>query len=202
MRSSISWAPRPGWALGGVLGAALLLAELWVAGLSLFAPHVDRDYADFYISGARSCWVVPGEGARDGADLRVSDIAIGKLSHDDACYLLGAGWSFVEKWGVWSAGPVVSLNLPVVAGKHAVVLTVSAFSPKNRQSVRIFVNGAERGGAFVPAAIKSTLLIDVPPGTSALHIVLRIKHPLAPASLGLGGDQRQLGIALISIHWQ
>ncbi len=185
------------------LGAALLLAELCVAGLSLFAPRVDRDYADFYITGARSCWVVPGSDTRDAADLRVDDIAVGKLSHSDACYLLGAGWSFVETWGVWSDGPVVGLDLPVVAGKHAVLLTVVGFSPQNRQSVRILINGAAQGSAFVPAARRSTLSISVPPSAMGeLHITLRIKHPGSPAAAHLGGDERQLGLGLIAIHWQ
>ena len=192
MRSSIK-------RLGPLLGALLLLAELGIAMLAVAAPHVSETYYDFYIAGSRSCWLPDKVARRTADELRVPRIEVAALRGPAACYFLNGGWSGIEDWGVWSDGPVSGIELPRLAGKTKVSFTVIAYSPRDRQSVKIDVDGVSTGSMFVPNQGRTTLTVNVPPGPEPdLHVTFRIKHPAAPQGVP---DKRRLGIGLIAVDW-
>ena len=185
------------------LGLVLLLGELGVLGLSLFHPRVDAYYRSYYIAGDRNCWLQDRQAKAATAALRTIEIKIATLSPPEACFLLDGGWSGQEKWGVWSNGRVASLDLPVVAGSHRLEITLTAFSPHNRQSVTIRLNGAFAGRYFVTSRNVSTLQVAVPPGAAGnLKLSFWIRHPASPSFFAVGNDQRQLGIGLIALRWK
>ena len=202
-RSAHGTAPSRASAWLAGLGLALLLGEIGVLGLSLFYPRVDAYYRSYYIAGARSCWLQDWQEAAATAALRTAEVRIAALNSTEACFLLDGGWSEPEKWGVWSNGRVASLELPVVAGATRLEITLIAFSPHNRQSVAIRLNGIPAGRYFVSSRNVSTLQVAVPPGASGnLDVSFRIRHPASPSLFALGADQRQLGIGLIALRWK
>ena len=188
-----------------VLGGALLLGELCLLGLSLFHPRVDRYYRSYYIDAARPCWLQDWQADTARTKLRVETIKIAALGANDGCFLLDGGWSRIEPWGVWSNGRIARLDLPVpvVGGRHRLEITLIGFSPHDRQSVAISLNGKPAGRYFVSSKRPSTLALAIPADAAGdLTISFRIKHPASPSFLNLGNDQRRLGIGLIALNWK
>ena len=202
MPSCTDPAPRAAVLLAA-LGLVLLLGELGVLGLSLFHPRVDAYYRSYYITGDRNCWLQDGQAKAAITDLLAARIEVAALSPHVACFLLDGGWSDMEKWGVWSDGRVASLELPVLAGSQRLEVTLIAFSPRDRQSVAVFLNGVAAGRYFVSSRQVSTLALAVPPGAAGnLLVSFRIRHPVAPSFFRAANDQRRLGIGLIALHWK
>lgn len=124
--------------------------------------------------------------------------------------LLGAGWGAPEAQGVWSATahPTVHLRLDGgVSGAMALkfdmdTLTSLNFAP-GAQIVRVSVNDAsQRIWSFEAGKEQpQPLVLQVPadPGSQALKIAFEIDRPMQPSKLGIGADERELGVFLRSI---
>ena len=189
MRSSINY-------LGPSIALTLLLGEICISWLSLFHPRVDKLFADYYIVGSRPCWMSTSMVQQAATSLRTDHIKLSQLDQIDACYVLEAGWSEIESWGVWSNARNVKIELPVVAGTSLITLTMIGASPQNRQSIRVSINNSLVGTFFVPNNKRSLVLLPVPyDPQNQLEISIRIKHLVRASER----DSRELGIGLIAI---
>ena len=115
------------------------------------------------------------------------------------------GWApYGEAWGTWSDGASASLLLPVPAGNPKMVyLTVRAFVNEKHpaQQVDAYINGA-LVKHFELRNFTSNLM-DIPISPAVLKdeffkLELKIQSPASPKALGLGDDDRQLGIGAIN----
>jgi len=184
------------------LGLTLILLEIALIGLGMFYPRVDGYYADYYINRYRTCWLTPAIAQGAESALRATPLTISALAPASACLLLKRGWSDPEPWGVWSDGKIAQLEVPARPREKLLVLTITAFSPRNRQVVTVHVNDTYAGKFFVPSARVTKLSIAVPPDAKGDMIIsFRIKHPSRPADFGGGIDQREIGLGLIGIAW-
>ncbi len=108
------------------------------------------------------------------------------------------GLSTPEAWGAWSLGEVVRLefNFPLPK-RFSLHISASAFGPNVGKEFVVKV-GAERE-SFVLGARRSEVVLgfDNHGGESALEIL--VPNPVSPASLGVGKDQRVIGIGLSEI---
>jgi hypothetical protein len=180
------------------LGLAILLFEAGVTLAGVIHPRVDQYYRDYYITRTRPCWLTPAKAAAAQAALAVDTVKVAGLDPVTSCFLLEQGWSFVEPWGVWSLGRHAAIELPYRPGDDRVVLTLQAFSKTAWQGVTVFENHRRVGRFFLAKRAVTRLQLPVPPATGQdLEISFVIRHPARP-----GGDQRLLGIGLISIAWQ
>ena len=118
-------------------------------------------------------------------------------------YLL-AGWSHPELWGTWSNAKValITLPLPTAGNPKQLNLTMRAFLPQGYpiQDVEIWVNGFKeqtlalsQETTTVSIALTSQVLKD-----GYLMLGFRLNNPISPKKIGLGDDDRELGIGLIS----
>ena len=115
------------------------------------------------------------------------------------------GWApYGEAWGTWSDGASASLLLPLPVGNPRMInLTVRAFVNEKHpiQQGDVYINGT----LVKHFELKdfASNLIEVPISTSVLKdeffkLELKIQSPASPKALGLGADDRQLGIGAIS----
>jgi hypothetical protein len=122
-------------------------------------------------------------------------------------YLL-SGWSQAEDWGVWSDGPIATMQLTdtVLAGKSSAELVIEArgFVTQSQptQRVRVRVNGADAGELLLGWDITSTTL-QVPAEalkSSPLKIEMVPENPISPTTTGTSSDKRLLGVGLKSLQ--
>ena len=116
-------------------------------------------------------------------------------------FVLGAGWSIPEAWGVWSDGKSATLRLPIPDGERGDLrlrVLALAISRTGRQDVRVLVGGREVASwsygsqqasemkeAVIPAAL-------VPAGDE-IEIAFEMANPGPPAN---SADTRNLGLGL------
>lgn len=123
----------------------------------------------------------------------------------DGGFILGSNWGQREKWGVWSEGNVVTLNIP--CGDEALLmdkgftlsLELKSFS---NQNVKFTTNGHTLWQGEILGKPK---VISFPISADTCHkdeiiISINISNPISPRELGLSDDQRKLGIGLISFE--
>ena len=117
--------------------------------------------------------------------------------------LLLAGWSFAEKWGIWSDAPIARLRLPIGAkrGMWKALITFRAFG-KERAVVPVDVTlgpTSQTTAWLVPAnqIVRKELTVE----SDSADITLQLAFPNAasPFELGSSGDRRRLGIGLITL---
>ena len=125
---------------------------------------------------------------------------------------LGGSWAWPEEWGVWSNGNQAKMILPVpksslgVAPKH-LKLTIRAFVSElhPKQDVEVFVDQMPPQLATLTSQEKNTWVINLPPDVDKKkYIVLQFdfKNPASPKDVGgVPGDDRKLGIGLISAYF-
>jgi hypothetical protein len=122
-------------------------------------------------------------------------------------YLEG-GWSVPENWGVWSLDKRASLSLPLPAQTpKKLIIDAQAFigGSQTSQDIEILINGVPQ--------VKTTLNkrfgneIEVPLSSSALNsekLKLDFLFPTAvsPKTLGVGIDERPLGMGLEALRYE
>jgi hypothetical protein len=121
--------------------------------------------------------------------------------------ILEAGWGHLEDWGVWSIEPQARLKLPIQANQPSTIdFTVRAFvSPKHpTQRVEIWVNGQLQKTVSLNAFEGNRFSVKVPATDSTAKqsalIIFKMPDAISPKSLGLGADDRKLGIGLEQIR--
>jgi hypothetical protein len=127
-------------------------------------------------------------------------------------FLIGVGgsWAWPEEWGVWSNGDQAKMILPLPQGSlpKQLKLTVRAFvSPLHpKQDVEVFIDQMPPQSISLSSSDANTWLINLPPNIDKrkyLELQFRFKNPASPKDVGgVPGDDRKLGIGLISAQFQ
>lgn len=127
-------------------------------------------------------------------------------------FLIGVGgsWAWPEEWGVWSNGDQAKMILPLPQGSlpKQLKLTVRAFvSPLHpKQEFEVFVDQMPPQVASLSNPESNTWVINLPPDVDKkkyLELQFLFKNPASPKDVGgVPGDDRKLGIGLISAQFQ
>ncbi len=142
----------------------------------------------------------------DSLRMRVAPGPHGMGQGGDGAVFLGSGWNQPESWGVWSEGTQPALLLPCneqqyFKPEHKFTLAL-ALRPFGRQEVTIIGSGGTLWEGTLEGAEQVVRFAVPPENCRAGRYKIRLKLPGAasPASLGLSGDSRQLGVGLASLE--
>jgi hypothetical protein len=119
------------------------------------------------------------------------------------CFLR-KGWGQNEDWGVWSLGQYANLALFMPSGQpKTVTLDVRAFiNPKHpTQTAYISINGVYQKKVLLGNKERNQIELTIPPssyGKEWIEIEFAMPQAISPEELGMGNDNRKLGIGLIS----
>ena len=130
-------------------------------------------------------------------------------------FLIGTGgsWAWPEEWGVWSNGDQAKMILPIpqhgtLNSPKQLKFTVRAFiSPLHpKQDVEVFIDQMPPQSITLTNAESNSWVINLPPDLDQkkyLELQFRFKNPISPKDVGgVPGDDRKLGIGLISAQLQ
>ncbi|MFA9216865.1 MAG: hypothetical protein ACEQSK_07135 [Sphingomonadaceae bacterium] len=204
---SIGTLAAPRNANAGIVLAGGLPDDLHEVATLITAP--DNRY------GAQLACRRPGSTARwvvlDGACLDLwqhpPGSRLGFRQSDDAPPCSIQGFSHAEAYGSWSIAPQASLRCPIprLHGQRprSIVLQTEAFLQRiGQQRLQLSVNGgAQQTTLYQTAAPQRIELVLPADGSSELTLRLALPDARSPATLGLGPDQRQLGILLQSLEF-
>jgi len=119
------------------------------------------------------------------------------------CFLT-KDWGQNEDWGVWSTGsnPQLALLMPRDTPK-TLTLDVRAFinSQHPRQQVNITINGALQKTVTLSKLVNNQIELSIPPNTYGkewINLGFSLPQAISPKELGMGEDNRKLGIGLKS----
>lgn len=115
----------------------------------------------------------------------------------------GDGFSGMEDWGTWTDGPRAELHVPCTHdhGDRILELELVPFlgGPRASSALKLEVEGTGEEPTRVITA-QTRLSVRLPASACnrrAARLALALLDPAAPASLGLSGDPRKLGIGLL-----
>jgi hypothetical protein len=115
------------------------------------------------------------------------------------------GWApYGEAWGNWSEGSTASMLLPIPAGKpKSLKLQARAFvyGKHPKQDVEILINGLLQKTVSLTEFESNQIDITLPAsllGQEYFKLELKMLNPASPKALGIGDDDRQLGLGAIS----
>ena len=127
-------------------------------------------------------------------------------------FLIGVGgsWAWPEEWGVWSNGDQTKMILPLpqASPPKQLKLTVRAFvSPLHpKQDVEVFIDQMPPQSTSLSSSDVNTWLINLPANIDKrkyLELQFHFKNPASPKDVGgVPGDDRKLGMGLISAQFQ
>lgn len=109
------------------------------------------------------------------------------------------GLSFVEPWGVWSQDATVKFefSMPLPA-KFELRLLAHAFGTNAGKEFVVQVGAQERRFTLGTGTEARVLELDNPAGDRTL--VIRVPSPVSPKELGMGQDERRLGIGIVEMR--
>lgn len=118
-----------------------------------------------------------------------------------------AGWSKTERDFTWSEGSVAKLNLPIPADAGLLTLNMKLgglIKPPTlaSQAVQVVVNGKKIADWQVAETADFTARIpaEATKNGAVLTVELRLSNATSPKALGLGDDDRLLGIRAYSLE--
>lgn len=111
-----------------------------------------------------------------------------------------AGFSAPEGFGRWTIGNEATVDLPgTVPPTFRLVLTCQAFGPNVGRDLAVSVGGQVQTLRLTThEACRYEVLFDEVPEVS--RVVLTVPAPTSPRELGVGDDERRLGIALAELQ--
>ncbi|MBU9249737.1 hypothetical protein KTD14_09780 [Burkholderia multivorans] len=122
---------------------------------------------------------------------------------------LGQGWSEPEAWGTWSDQSEASIVLPVKKNDiHELSFTANALvsAQRPKQVIDIFINDVNAGSVSLSSAQNNEFNISVPRDvfsdvkkSGVMKVNFRFRDLTSPKNLGINGDDRTLGVGLISL---
>jgi hypothetical protein len=130
--------------------------------------------------------------------------------------LLSAGFSGAEPWGTWSVGRESHIVLPLnpqAAGPSGIRLDLAGFVPAERPSetVRVSLSSRpSRAAEWIEESATEITLTETEPRTTvtlarpatpaeSIRVTLSVADAVSPQSLGIGDDERQLGVAVFEL---
>jgi len=121
---------------------------------------------------------------------------------------LGGGWSVPENWGVWSLNKKASITLPLPAQTpKKLIIDAQAFigGSQTSQDVEILVNGVPQAKATLNKRFGNeieVLLTASVLNSENLKVDFLFQSAVSPKSLGIGIDERPLGIGLEALRYE
>jgi phosphoglycerol transferase len=147
----------------------------------------------------RARFVVDAQGFRDDTTLQ-QRIDFSRAGSPDFVAKVD-GLSGPENWGRWSdadVSPDVELKFTRPLPEHFVLhLRVQAFGPNAGKPVRVLVGAQEQ--AFVPSSTIGAFSLYFDNTTGSNTIEIHPPQPVSPRALGIGSDDRRLGVGLHSL---
>lgn len=186
--------------------ALFLLLVLWGLGYIAVFAWLLRDSRDFITSArAEAVCAAPRSLAAFGQ-------SFGSVENAATLDMRAAGWANPEPWGVWSAEKqaVLVLPVPLALESRAAALLLHVNAPLNdqvpRMTVRVDLAGRPPMRWQLGTDPADTLQrIEFAAGelesTACIEIRFRFEQAYRPMKLGLGPDQRLLGMGLARIRW-
>ena len=118
-------------------------------------------------------------------------------------YVKNMGWEYPEQWGAWSNGPQAQMTLPLPNGASALVLTTRALVTPTHpvQQVQVLVNDSYSQIYNLTSDRQNELRIPITQKMAKdgyVQIWFIFHNAVRPSSLGMGSDDRELAIGLIS----
>ena len=112
------------------------------------------------------------------------------------------GWSGRESWGgIWSNGPKAVIKLPLSESVSLIEVNAQAFvTPKNsNQIIKVSINGIPQPQFTLSKFHNNQFIIPIPQSERekrGIEIEFSFPNAVSPKQLGLGDDDRKLGIGL------
>jgi hypothetical protein len=185
------WWQMPAWAALDRLGLDLRQRTTWSRAVFEVAPEpAGADVPPIYDFGQRIVFRREGNGL---AALR-------------------SGWSYAESVGIWSEGVVARLAFllrEIPEGPLRLEIELAAFMVGESRplDVHVLIDSSRLARWRLTAPLAAPAVYEVPLPARMLvssrpcTIDFRILRPRSPASLGLSGDQRLLGIHLSALRF-
>jgi hypothetical protein len=117
------------------------------------------------------------------------------------------GWGYGEEWGTWAVAHQAKLIFNFSSFKpRKMVIDARAFlaSKHTQQKVEIWGNGSLLGKAILQKSEGNQIEVTLPDqvmGSPLLNLEFRSINAVSPKDMGLGTDERLLGIGLQSIQF-
>jgi hypothetical protein len=181
----------------------------------------DMESGTRVLATARNIERKPGDGIIDLGDVRFITPLLVRLTARDSIMLtdshiveasrvLREGWSAPERDFAWSLGQISRLEFQVNPPRaFRLALDMTAFVPfaHSAQEVEVRAGGHVVGQfEFSARANQGERELNVPAeaisSEGRVALVLSVRNPVSPASLGVSPDPRPLGVALRSIRVQ
>lgn len=122
--------------------------------------------------------------------------------------MLADGWGRVEEWGTWSEGPEAEVVLRIPPEARAISIEAAAFvQPSHtRQRVEVSINGIEALSTQFTRLQDNTFELLLTPAIreaigadGRLRVQFHLPDAISPKALGLGSDERVMGLGLKSL---
>jgi glycosyltransferase involved in cell wall biosynthesis len=155
----------------------------------------------------------PGIGKLDIEPPQLTQIAFGNdnrvaldfSTNGNGALFLGAGWSSLEHWGVWSLGTRADLTFPLPAnfgGTMSIQLIGFVFLPPRRMTIRVTMGSRDLLDREITATEArvdlelAPLAIDASDSVQTLEITIGIDRAATPLEAGVAPDSRPVGFGL------
>ncbi|WP_347904603.1 DUF6311 domain-containing protein [Pseudomonas purpurea] len=124
---------------------------------------------------------------------------------------LVSGWSVPEAWGTWSNQTEAEIALRVSAPVHSLTLDAIVFVQPNHptQDLIVTINNVQALSARLIKADGNPIEIPLTPALQQaiaadgmMRIRLQLPNAISPKALGMGGDDRRLGLGLKALTVQ
>lgn len=120
-----------------------------------------------------------------------------RASGSELAGMLGHGWSSPEAEGIWTDGPVASLQFERPAPgplRLAVVGVGLASRAGGTQDITVVIDGDPSTVWHAGDLQEGRFTVRVPAGSDPVRIRFRIGQPTRPVDRGMGADDRELGL--------
>jgi phosphoglycerol transferase len=109
------------------------------------------------------------------------------------------GLSIPERWGAWSLGGEVAIEFPgKLPPRFRLDMAALAYGPNVGADILVAASGDVHRLTLAATPARHILEFDNRSRTSILTFV--VPHPVSPASLGLGNDERHIGVGFIELE--
>jgi len=131
---------------------------------------------------------------------------LSKDAPSSAPFSFCGAWSKSENWGTWSDGPLAKIYIPLDKGHQQFInLTLMAFASNDEkiQSVEFTYDGSSYKKIELNKSSLNQIKVQI---TSKMKsdgyalLEFKILKPISPKSIGIGNDERQLGIGLVKLE--